>query len=108
LILQRNETSKTILIPCECWTESVEITRADWNDGTDYYIHFKVDCFAAGQGIFAVLKNRLKFAWQALRKGTYIHEEIIVTRQSLQEIQSGIDELIKEPDIDHGCRTTTI
>jgi len=108
LIMKRKEDIRTILIPCECSNELMEITRADWDTDTDYYIHFKSDCFSSGQGIFRNLTKRIKFAWEALMKGSYVHEEIIVTRESLEEMRKDIEELLKEPDVDHGYKIQTI
>ena len=49
IMVPRDEKTKTILIPCNCGIETMEITRADWENVTDYYISFKIDSFQSGQ-----------------------------------------------------------
>lgn len=108
MIYQSDKTTKLITIRCDCGNEIIELMRCDWGDETDYIINFYVSTFSAGQGIFNTLKCRLKMAWLALRKGSYIHEEIIANRKKLEELQVDLVELLKEPDIEHGYKTTTI
>ena len=89
MIYQRDKI-KTISIPCDCWTETIEIDK--WDD--DFLINFKVDSFSSGQSVLWIIKRRLQLAWLALRKGNYVHQEISLTRDKMVELRDNINEML--------------
>ena len=82
-----------IIVGCEAaCSETMEIVRQDWGDETDYFIQFRVDSFYAGQSLWLIFKERLRLAWLAVRKGNYIHQEILTNEKNLLRLR---DELIQ-------------
>ena len=93
MINQRNKI-QTITIPCDCWNETIEIDN--WDDEHDHFlINFRVSSFSSGQGVLWILKQRIRFAWLALRKGNYIHQEIALTRNKMEELRDNINEILQ-------------
>jgi len=94
-----HENTKVMYVPCTCHAEVLEIVRTDWDNDTDYYICLKADVWYSGQGWCSNLKTRMRYLWQAFRKGSYCHSDIMVNRKLLEEMRDNIDELLKEPDV---------
>jgi hypothetical protein len=92
VIYKRNKVT-TISIPCDCWTETIEIEKWD-DDHDDFFINFKVNSFSSGQSVRWIIKRRLQLAWLALRKGNYIHQEISLTRDKMIELRDNINEIL--------------
>ena len=84
---------KIITVQCEgnC-SETMEIKKVNWGDEIDYYIEFRTSTFYCGQSAWGIIKERIQFAWLALTKGNYIHQEILTNKQSLEMLR---DELTK-------------
>lgn len=92
-MINQRDGIKTISIPCDCYTETIEIEK--WDDNhDDYNISFKVDSFSSGQSVLWIINRRLQLAWLALRKGNYIHQEISLTRDKMIELRDNINEIL--------------
>jgi len=92
-MINQRDKIKTISIPCDCWTETIEIEK--WDDEyDDFIISFKINSFSSGQSILWIIKQRIQFAWLALRKGNYIHQEISLTRDKMEEFRDNISEIL--------------
>ena len=88
------KTKLRVIVECNaCCPDTMEIVRADYGDGNDYYIQFRIDSFYAGQSVTGIIKERLRLAWLAIRKGNYIHQEIITTKEALMELRNGLIEM---------------
>jgi len=84
-----------VLVPCDCHTEKISISR--FEDDLDlYFISFYVDSFYACQSIRFVIKERIKMAWRALWKGNFIHQEVALNKQKIEELRDGLSEIVKE------------
>jgi hypothetical protein len=86
-----------ITIPLKCegnCTEKMEIKSVDWGNETDFYVTFSIDTFYVGQSIFGVIKERIKLAWLAIRKGNYIHNEILTSAKALSELNGKLSEML--------------
>jgi hypothetical protein len=83
-------------IPCECGCVELEIKKHDWRDGDEplYMIEFKVSAFYAGQSLIHIIKQRLKFAWLALRKGNYYFQDIVANKELLAELRDNLTEFL--------------
>ena len=91
------ENNLRIIIPLKCegnCTEKMEIRTVDWGDELDIYISFSVDTFYAGQSIIGILKERIKLAWLAIRKGNYIHNEILTNTKAMSELNGKLSEML--------------
>lgn len=85
------KTELKIIVECNaCCPDTMEIVKVDYGDERDYYINFRIDSFYAGQSVIGIIKARLRLAWLAIRKGNYIHQEIITTREALMELRDGL------------------
>ena len=86
---------QAIVIQCEgnC-LETMEFKKIDWGDGIEYYIEFRTSTFYAGQSVIGIIKERLKFAWQAIRKGNYIHQEILTSTKALEMLRDKLTEML--------------
>lgn len=78
-----------IKIPCDCHTEEIRIEQFDKCDDL-YYMSFWACTFYSGQIGLGSIWARIKMAWLALRRGNYIHQEIVLTRGSLLELATKI------------------
>lgn len=92
-MINQRDGIKTISIPCDCWTETIEIEKWD-DEHDDFLICFKVRSFSSGQRVLWILKERMRLAWLALRKGNYIHQEISLTRDKMVELRDNINEIL--------------
>ena len=92
-----NELKITIPLTCEgnC-SEKMVIRTVDWGDDIDIEIFFRADTFYAGQSIVRILKARLKLAWLALRKGNYIHNEILTNTKAMSELNGKLSEMLEQ------------
>lgn len=93
-MITERDNIKTISIPCDCYTETIEIDRRN-SDPDDFYITFKIDSFCSGQSVLRIIKKRLKLAWLALRKGNYIHQDIILSKDKMVELRNNIIEILR-------------
>jgi hypothetical protein len=73
----------------------MEIQTIDWGDDMDICISFSADTFYAGQSIVGILKERLKLAWLALRKGNYIHNEILTNTRAMSELNGKLSQMLR-------------
>ena len=92
-MIYKRDKVQTISIPCDCWTETVEINKWD-DEHDDFLINFKVDSFSSRQSVLWIFKRRLQLAWLAIRKGNYIHQEISLTRDKMVELRDNINEML--------------
>lgn len=89
----------TIRVPCDAiCTEEIDLTRTKWLDDVDYYYYmsFRTCTFYGAQSVIEIIKARIRFAWQAIRKGNYIHQEIILNKESLKDMRDMIDKMLEE------------
>lgn len=88
-----------IIIPLACegnCSEKMTIQTLDWgDDNIDIYISFSIDSFYAGQSVIGILKERIKLAWLALRKGNYIHNEILTNTRAMSELNVKLSEMLE-------------
>ena len=91
-----NEEIRTIRCECDCFTEELRITKDYEFDFSEpiYYVDFRVDSFCVGQSIFWIMKQRLKLAWLAIRKGNYIHQDLVLKEKNIIEFRDRLSELI--------------
>ena len=96
-MLNKADSIFEIQIPCDCHTEGIVIRK--WDDMEDYYyLEFWAHTYYSGQGLWWTFKQRVKFAWQALRKGNYIHQEIILNRNKITELRDDLTKLLEAQD----------
>jgi len=89
----KDPATTEIIIPCHCRTERIIISKFD-DEWDTYYFSFYIDSFYAGQSIWHIFIERLKLAWLALRKGNYIHQEVILDLDSMLELKDGLGKLL--------------
>jgi hypothetical protein len=72
-----------ILVECQCGSEGITVEHFD----DEIYLSFWVDTWYAEQKSFLdeILK-RLKIAWTILRKGMYLYQEIILTKDEANRL----------------------
>ena len=86
-----------IIVGCEAaCSETMEIVRQDWSDEIGYFIRFRVDSFYAGQSLWGIFKERLRLAWLAVRKGNYIHQEILTNRENLLRLWDELTQMLDD------------
>jgi len=91
----KNPPAFEITIPCDCGTEKICINTYD--DMEDYYcLSFYIDSFYACQSVWYVIKDRIKLAWKALRKGNFIFQEMILTSASIKELRDDLNTLLEK------------
>ena len=95
-----SENNKEIfkeVIPLSCegnCSEKMEIRIYGENE-IDVWISFSADTFYAGQSILGILRERFKLAWLAIRKGNYIHNEIVTNIKALSELNGKLSETLE-------------
>lgn len=89
---------EAIELRCDCNTRHrLEIVKYDWDDGqTEYELGFVVSAYYCDQSLIGIIKTRLKFAWQALRKGNYLHNVIMTRKEALSEFNKKLTEMLEE------------
>ncbi len=72
-----------ILVECQCGSEGITVEHFD----DEIYLSFWVDTWYAEQKSFLeeILK-RIKIAWTILRKGMYLYQEIILTKDEANRL----------------------
>lgn len=93
----KTENNLKIVIQLKCegnCTEKMEITTLDWGDELDICISFSIDTFYAGQSVIGILKERIKLAWLAIRKGNYVHNEILTNIKAMSELNGKLSEML--------------
>jgi len=92
---KKKEDLSKIRISCDCGEIDMEIIEATWNDNSkDYYIDFKISSFYSGQSVIGIIKERIKLAWLALRKGNYYFQSMEVKKDTLLELKNNLNELL--------------
>lgn len=89
-----NPATTEIIIPCNCRTERIVISKFD-DDWDAYYFSFYIDSFYAGQSIWRIFIERLKLAWLALRKGNYIHQDLTLDLNLMLELKEDLEKLLE-------------
>jgi len=92
-----NEAKKKkvkVEIECDCGCQSIVVHELDWGGRKDFSICFYVCAFYSGQSVIRILKERIKMAWLALRKGNYVHNEIITNKEALTRLRDGLNEIL--------------
>lgn len=86
---------KKIIIECECGTESLEISKYEWKDGTEnYYLQLILYAWDTEQdGFFYKLKNKLKIMWFILTKGQHRFMEIELSKEHIEELRDSLNKL---------------
>lgn len=90
-----NPKSHSIIIPCDCHTEKLVISKFD-DDCNLYFLSFYINSFYAGQSIIYILIDRIKLAWRALTKGNFVFQEMSMDKRKLLELRDNINEIILE------------
>lgn len=91
-------TESIIMANCDCGcNEEIQIkkfTDPEKEISDDYYIEFLTSKFYSEQdGIFKIIKHRLKRAWCSLRGKDYQYMEIYLSKKSFEEFKSKINKL---------------
>lgn len=89
-----------VYFPCDCGSEVMEITYADWvEDDECCFISFKLDAFSAKQtSPLDIIKDRVKLAWRILKGGDYFLYDLITTKEKLGELRDELTEMLKEDE----------
>jgi hypothetical protein len=95
--LKKKREKMSIIVQCEgnC-SETMEFKILDWGDDIDYCIEFRASTFYAGQSIVGIMRERIKFAWEAIRKGNYIHNEILTNKRSLELLRDKLTDILED------------
>ena len=95
-MIHKEEGTWEIEIPCDCHMEKMVIHKFDddEDDWDYYYLSFWVDSFY-NQSILWWFWDRVKMAWEAIRKGNYIHQEITLNKKKIIELRDNLNEIIK-------------
>lgn len=72
-----------IIVECKCGSEGITVEHFD----DEIYLSFWIDTWYAEQKSFLeeILK-RLKIAWTILRKGMFLYQEIILTKDEAKRL----------------------
>ena len=82
-----------VIIPCECHTEELRFEELNMGDDRATLSIWVCSFYACQEG---TLWRRLKFAWWALTKGYYRHNEMALTTDNLKALRDGINEVLNK------------
>lgn len=89
------EDLSKIRISCDCGEIDMEIIKTTWQeDVVDYYLDFRISSFYSGQSVIGIIKQRIKLAWLALRKGNYYFQSMEVKEDTLKELRDNLNKLL--------------
>lgn len=87
---QANEDMKVIIVNCDCGCDEeihIKKYRGDDNTPDDYYITISESKFYSKQdGIFRLIKRRLKSIWRAMLGKEYQLCEINITKDDIDKL----------------------
>jgi len=79
--------TEKIYVPCDCGCTIIEICKYDYPESSswkeDYDINFYVNAYYSDQRNSFL--NKLKTAWNIIKKGTYMYQSILLTKEQYQE-----------------------
>lgn len=83
------ENENSILIKCDCGSEMIEISKSkDEPEIMEYYLSIWLKTFMTEQdGVFYKIKNRIKTVWNILTKGTHLVQEIILSKDDVEQLK---------------------
>lgn len=76
--------------------KEIEENNLDKDIQYDYSFIFLVDKFTSKQeGVFSIIKRRLKLAWYAIRGKEYLLEDMVFTQKQINELIKELQEISK-------------
>jgi hypothetical protein len=105
-MLNKVDGTWEIEIPCGCNTEKIVINKFDDNYD-EYWIGFYVDSFY-NQSLTHIFIDRLKMAWEALLKGNYIHQEMLLSGDKIKELRDNLNKVIRLAECEEKCDSMSV
>lgn len=83
--------SNSVFIKCDCDTEAIEIVK----DDDLIFLNLWIMTWFS-HNIWWEIVQRVKMAWDILRKGNYQYQEIILDKSKAVELKELLEDMIEE------------